>query len=243
MIRTMMPIKRGGWTGRASFATFVALMLLGCHPDMWNQPRFGPHQKNDFFNNQSAARDRVPNTVPYSGKRRPWRADTFAANTGRKTVPPVTKQAFYTGRNADGGFLADNYFKVDAGLVARGRERFAINCVHCHGMLGDGNGIITKRGFPKAATYHIDRLREVEDGYIVDVIRNGFGRMYSQASKVAPEDRWAIAAYIRALQLSQNADITDPDAPLSKEVARHLAEQQADTAAAATHDEANNHAH
>jgi len=83
----------------------------------------------------------------------------------------------------------------------------------------------------------------VEDGYIVDVITNGFGRMYSQASKVAPEDRWAIAAYIRALQLSQGADITDPNAPLSKEVTAAMAKQAEEAAAVETHDESDNHAH
>ena len=261
MIPTMTPTKRGRvrgstgmmWNGQIRqsvvkrggglAAALCCLMLLGCHPDMWNQPRFTANQKSDFFSNQSSARDRVPNTLTYAGHRRAWRSEVFAASTGEKTVPPVTDQAFYTGRNVDGTFVAQNYFEVNADLIARGQARFAINCVHCHGMLGDGNGIITKRGFPQAATYHIDRLREVEDGYIVDVVTNGFGRMYSQASKVAPEDRWAIAAYIRALQFSQNADITNPETPLAKEVATNLAKQAADATAVETQHEADSHAH
>lgn len=203
-------------------AVLVTALLAGCHPDMWNQPRIAAHQRSDFFKNQSGARNRVPGTIEYAGERRGWRNAVFAENSGEAVVPSVMDEAFYTGRNPDGSLVADNYFQVDEALLARGRERFQINCMHCHGPLGDGNGVVTKRGFPPAATYHIDRLREVEDGYIVDVIKNGFGRMYPHAARVAPEDRWAIAAYIRALQLSQNADISDASPAMAQEVADHM---------------------
>ena len=90
-----------------------------------------------------------------------------------------------------------------------GRERFDIYCAVCHGRTGEGNGMIVQRGFPSPPSYHIDRLRNAPPGYIYNVITNGYGVMYSYAGRIAPRDRWAIAAYIRALQLSQNAKQSD----------------------------------
>jgi len=99
--------------------------------------------------------------------------------------------------------------KLDAALLARGRERFGIFCSPCHGAGGDGNGIIVQRGMPQPTSYHDDRLRTADDQYLFDVITNGHGAMYSYASRVPPGDRWAIVAYIRALQLSRHASIDD----------------------------------
>ncbi len=97
-------------------------------------------------------------------------------------------------------------------LLQRGRERFEIFCAPCHGRAGDGQGIIVERGFPKPPSYHIDRLREAPDRHFLDVIQNGYGVMYSYAERVPPADRWAIVAYIRALQLGQHAVVADlPD--------------------------------
>lgn len=203
-----------------ALAALYSFVLLGCHPDMWNQPRYTALQKNDFFADDAADRLPVPNTVPYDGIRRPWTSPVFASQTGEATVPSVHDQAFWSGKNAEGVFQPDNYFKVDLALLKRGQERFNAICSHCHGEGGYGNGMIVHRGFPAPASYHIDRLREVEDGYIVDVINNGFGRMYSYRARVAAEDRWAIAAYIRALQYSQNvlpADLSEADNAKLKE--------------------------
>jgi mono/diheme cytochrome c family protein len=100
-------------------------------------------------------------------------------------------------------------------VMKRGKERYYIYCSHCHGQAGDGQGMITQRGLVlkrQPATYHTDRLREMPLGHFYDVITNGFGIMYSQSSRVLPDDRWAIAAYIRALQLSQEASKSDLDA-------------------------------
>ena len=94
-------------------------------------------------------------------------------------------------------------------LLQRGQERFRIYCTPCHSELGDGNGMIVQRGFPHPPSYHIDRLREAPTQHFYDVITHGFGAMYSFAGRVAPDDRWAIAAYIRALQLSQHAPAED----------------------------------
>ena len=98
---------------------------------------------------------------------------------------------------------------VTLALIERGQERFRIYCTPCHSELGDGNGMIVQRGFPPPPSYHIARLREAPVQHFYDVITNGHGAMYSFANRVQPADRWAIAAYIRALQRSQNASLTD----------------------------------
>ena len=98
---------------------------------------------------------------------------------------------------------------VTAALLERGRERFGIFCQPCHGAGGDGNGIIVQRGMPSPTSYHDERLRKADDQYLFDVISNGHGAMYSYASRVPPQDRWAIVSYIRALQLSRHASIDD----------------------------------
>jgi mono/diheme cytochrome c family protein len=98
---------------------------------------------------------------------------------------------------------------LTAGLLARGRQRFGIFCSPCHGAGGDGNGIVVQRGMPHPTSYHDDRLRAADDQHFFDVITNGYGAMYSYASRVPPHDRWAIVAYIRALQLSRHASIDD----------------------------------
>jgi mono/diheme cytochrome c family protein len=107
---------------------------------------------------------------------------------------------------------------MTAALLARGRERYGIYCAVCHDASGSGKGIVPSRGFPQPPSYHIDRLRNAPSSYFVDVITNGHGAMYSYADRVAPADRWAIAAYIRALQLSQDA----PAAALSDADREHL---------------------
>lgn len=102
---------------------------------------------------------------------------------------------------------------VDDALLARGRERFGIHCAPCHGLAGDGDGIIVAHGFPRPPSYHIDRLLAAPAQHFVDVITHGYGVMYAYADRVEPHDRWAIAAYIRALQLSRRAKVAQvPDA-------------------------------
>ncbi len=98
---------------------------------------------------------------------------------------------------------------VTLALLERGQERFRIYCTPCHSELGDGRGMIVQRGFPAPPSYHIDRLRQAPVQHFYDVITNGYGAMYSYANRVQPADRWAIAAYIRALQRSQNASLSD----------------------------------
>ena len=160
------------------------LALAGCRLDMHVQPRFNPLAKSDFFADERSARPLVPGTIA----RGDLRQDTY----------------FYTGKIGDtpGDFMP---FPVTEGVLARGRERFNIYCSPCHSQLGDGNGMIPQRGFRRPPSYHIERLRKAPLGYFFDVMTNGFGAMPDYSSQIQPPDRWAIVAYIRALQLSQNA--------------------------------------
>jgi mono/diheme cytochrome c family protein len=98
-------------------------------------------------------------------------------------------------------------------LLARGHERFDIFCAQCHGRVGAGGGMVVMRGFPRPPSFHGDRLRQASDQHFFDVITNGYGVMYAHASRVPPRDRWAIIAYIRALQLSQHATLDDVPLP------------------------------
>jgi hypothetical protein len=153
------------------------------------QPRYNPLAKSDFFPDQRAARPLVEGTVAQGE----LRADTY----------------FYTGKvgNNPGDFMP---FPVTKQVLERGRERFNIYCAPCHSRAGDGNGFIPTRGFARRPpSYHIDRLQKVPIGYFYDVMTNGFGIMLDYSAQIPPRDRWCIAAYIRALQLSQNATMAD----------------------------------
>jgi mono/diheme cytochrome c family protein len=126
-------------------------------------------------------------------------ANTMAANLAANVQPKTPGQ------------VDINYFPipVTAELVARGHERFNIFCAPCHSQLGDGQGMIVKRGFRQPPSFHLDRLRQAPVGHFFDVITNGFGAMPDYAEQIPPADRWAIIAYIKALQLSQNATVAD----------------------------------
>ena len=109
-------------------------------------------------------------------------------------------------------------FPATHAVLARGQDRYDIFCSPCHDRTGSGNGIVVKRGFKRPPSFHIDRLREVEAGYLYDVISNGFGTMYSYGSRIAPEDRWAVVAYLRVLQLSQHATLDDVPAHIREQL-------------------------
>ncbi len=140
----------------------------------------------------------------------------FADARGSRMPPPHTvargelrnDEQFYTGKI--GHELAANFpMPVTRELLERGQQRFEIYCALCHGRSGEGNGMIVQRGFPQPPSLHEQRLRDAPPGHFVDVITNGYGVMYSYASRISAQDRWAITAYIRALQLSQNAKTSD----------------------------------
>ncbi len=171
-----------------ALCTLLMCSFASCRRDMYNQPKGKPLAENSFFKNDAIARPIPPHTIA----RGDAREDT----------------AFFTGLT-NGTLITQLPMKLTPQLLARGRDRYDIYCAVCHGLTGEGNGEIVRRGFPAPPTYHVDRLRNAPIGHFYDVITNGYGVMYPYATRVAPCDRWAIAAYIRALQLSHNANPSD----------------------------------
>lgn len=163
-------------------------VAAGCRQDMHDTPRYETFEAN--------------HNMPDGRASRAYPAGTVARGQLRDD------EHFYTGK-VNGEFAAEFPFPVAAADLARGQERFTVYCTPCHGQLGDGKGMVVQRGLRQAATYHQDRLREAAPGYLYDVISNGFGAMQGYAEQVPPRDRWLIAAYVRALQLSQNAKVDD----------------------------------
>jgi len=172
----------------AACCLLAGLAVSGCRRDMQDQPKYKPLASTDFFEDGRSARQPVEGTVA----RGQLREDEF----------------LYTGK-IDGAYADEFPFPVTTEVMSRGRERFDIYCSPCHSRVGDGRGMVVRRGFPQAASLHEDRLVKKEAGYIFDVASNGFGRMYGYAAQVPVEDRWAIVAYVRALQLSQHASLSD----------------------------------
>jgi mono/diheme cytochrome c family protein len=140
----------------------------------------------------------------------PYRASTLFPDGKAMQAPPEGTVA--RGDLANEAMLVTRPAMTQA-LLERGRERFEIFCTPCHGRLGNGEGPIVQRGFPPPPSYHQPRLREAPDAHFIDVISNGYGAMYGYGDRVRPADRWAIVAYIRALQLSQNAKVADLPVP------------------------------
>jgi mono/diheme cytochrome c family protein len=174
-----------------SFTCCVGICLLltvGCRQDMQDQPRFEPLEASDFFEDGRASRPLVEGTVAQ----------------GRLRLD----EQLYTGK-IDGELAATLPMPLSSQLLERGRERYNIYCSPCHDRAGSGQGIVVRRGFRRPSSFHIDRLREAPLGYFFEVMTNGFGAMMDYAAQVTPHDRWAIAAYIRALQLSQHATLAD----------------------------------
>jgi len=175
------------------FVVVIALagtaLLAGCRLDMQVQPRVNPLAKSDFFPDQRSARPPVEGTVA----RGQLHEDAY----------------FYTGKigNSPGDYLP---FPVTREVLDRGRERYNIFCAPCHSRVGDGNGFVPSRGFARTPpSFHIPRLQKAPAGYFYDVITEGFGTMPDYVSQIPARDRWNIVAYVRALQLSQNATMAD----------------------------------
>ncbi|HEY6922849.1 MAG TPA: cytochrome c [Steroidobacteraceae bacterium] len=189
----------------------LALSLAGCERglhEMYEQPKYKPLTPTELFADGNSSRPQVAGTIAYS-------AGALAGSS--------------SGRDGDGAATVStppgpgNPLPITAALLERGRERFNIYCAPCHSMAGDGDGMIARRGFPSPPSYHTDRLRNATDSHFYDVITNGYGVMYSYADRIAPQDRWAIVAYIRALQLSQHAPasaLSDADLGKLREVSR-----------------------
>ena len=192
-----METKDTNRAGRVRFlVSFVALVsfvpalssLVGCRQDMHDQPKYVPLRQSSFFGDERSARPFVAGTVA----------------RGQLKDDPL----LYTGKvnNADATMFP---FAVDAKVMARGRERFDIYCAPCHGRTGQGDGMVVRRGYRRPPSFHVDRLRDAPPGHFFDVITNGFGAMPDYAAQISAEDRWAIIAYVRALQLSEHATVDD----------------------------------
>lgn len=181
-----------------------AVLASGCN-DMWDQPKATPLSKSDFFSDSQSARPLIKGTVARGELRTDDQLYTGKAVATR--LPGDT--AAVPSEFASGGYAATFPMPVTREVLLRGQERFNVFCSPCHGAGGDGDGMIVQRGFKRPPTYHQDRLRSAPPGYFFDVITNGFGVMYSYASRVPVEDRWAIIAYIRALQFSRNVKAAD----------------------------------
>ncbi len=170
----------------------VAFCLLasasGCRQDMHNQPKYRPLRATTFFADGSSSRPLVEGTVA----RGMLQED----------------QAFFTGKVGT-ALVRELPFPVDDAVLTRGQERYNIFCTPCHDATGSGRGMVVQRGYKQPPSFHEERLRNVEAGYYFDVMTNGFGGMPDYRMQLAPRDRWAVVAYIRALQLSQHAAATD----------------------------------
>ena len=166
----------------------VAFCLSACRQDMHNQPKYRGLRASEFFPDGSSARPLVEGTV------------------ARGTLKE--DEGFFTGKinKVD---VKELPFPVDEQVLDRGQERFNIYCSPCHDKTGSGNGIVVQRGYRQPPSFHDDRLRQADAGHFFDVMTNGFGAMPDYKVQIAPRDRWAIVAYIRALQLSQHAAASD----------------------------------
>ena len=155
---------------------------------MHNQPKYIPLRESTFFGDERSSRSPVPGTVARGQLHEDVVRDTGKMDGGDATVFP---------------------FPIDEKIMQRGRERFDIHCSPCHGRTGDGDGMIVRRGFIHPPSFHEDWLRAAPVGHFFDVITNGLGVMPDYAGQIAIDDRWAIIAYIRALQLSEHAVLSD----------------------------------
>jgi len=192
-------------------SSLLTLNLVSCRQDMQDQPKYLPYRGSEIFADSNSSRPLVEGTLArgylwqdselYTGK--------MTAADAAATSPKDT--------NAKAGADVNQFpFPITRQVLDLGQERFNIYCSPCHGVLGDGQGMVVNRGFVGPPSYHQDRLRNAPLGHFFDVITNGFGRMPDYSMQIPPHERWAIIAYIRALQLSQNANVADiPQSDLS----------------------------
>lgn len=189
----MIPVRMLGTLAVAS-ALLTAGCARGCtssrppihlNPSMDNQPKVRAQTASPFFYDGAAMRQPVPNTVAIGGLREDG--------------------VFFTGRGADGQFVAVSPVAVNDTVVARGSDRYRIYCQPCHDARGDGRGILFQRGSVPTASFHQEKLQKYSDGQIFDVITNGFGLMSGYRWPIPPDDRWAIVAYVRQLQRERAA--------------------------------------
>ena len=175
-------------SARLLLVLLIGLPGLACRRDMHDQPKYIPLRESAFFTDQRSARPLVSGTVARGHLREDALLYTGKLNGADATMFP---------------------FAIDDRVMARGHERFDIYCAPCHGRTGQGDGMIVRRGYRRPPTFHQDRLRDAPVGHFFDVITNGFGAMPDYATQIKAEDRWAIIAFVRALQLSEHATIAE----------------------------------
>lgn len=174
---------RGLWC-----AVVASMMVAGCRSDMHDQPKYKGFRPSPLFADGRSVRPLVPGTVARGHLN--------------------DDELLFTGK-VNGNFAGEFPFPVTRAVLDRGRERYNIYCSPCHDRVGTGQGMIVQRGYKQPPTFHQDRLRQQAPGYFFHVISNGFGVMPDYAAQIPVSDRWAIAAYVRALQLSQHASVND----------------------------------
>lgn len=171
-----------------AFVAGLAFFMSSCGANMYEQPKIEVNELSPYFSNQSSNRQLPEGTV--------------SRNFGSMET------AFLSGQNENGN-LTDLPIPLTKELLIRGQERFNIYCSPCHNYMATGDGIIVQKGMPQPTSFHDQRLLDAPVGYFFGAMTNGFGRMYSFASRIPPEDRWAIAAYIKTLQFSQHTNLDD----------------------------------
>ena len=206
------PGRRLGW-----LALCLVILAGGCRRDMYAQPREKTYQPTSFFADGTSSRPIIPGTVA----RGELRADTL----------------YYQGKDETGKDADVFPFEVDAATIEMGRERYMVFCIPCHGELGNGKGMVVRRGFSPPPSFHTDYLRKIPVGHFYNVITHGYGAMYSYEARIPVRQRWAIAAYIRALQYSQDASREDLTAEELKALEEPRAVAEADKPGRPTRDD------
>ncbi|HSE31474.1 MAG TPA: cytochrome c [Pyrinomonadaceae bacterium] len=204
------PRPRVSASPRLLLLLLALLATVGCRQDMQDQPKMKPYRGTSFFGDGLSARPPVEGTVP-RGYLRTNREFFTGKKTGTTTAPglpgtpagPQPTAGTPSGANAYPDDVDTFPFPVTEQTLQRGQQRYNIFCSACHGLTGFGDGIVVRRGFRRAASFHDDRLRQAPVGHFFDAVTNGWGAMPSYATQIPVQDRWAIIAYIRALQLSQ----------------------------------------
>jgi mono/diheme cytochrome c family protein len=214
------------WYRRAAFVLLLTahclLLTTSCRRDMQDQPKMKPFRQSTFFRDGQSSRQLVEGTVPrgflkvdtefFTGKKA-GRASAGTQGTPVQTPGPQPTAATVPAPLGAAAYPDDVELfpiPVTKETVRRGKERYEIFCSACHGLTGNGDGMIVRRGFRRAATFNDDRMRQAPVGHFFDAVTNGWGAMPSYAPQIPPQDRWAIISYIRALQLSQ--EIAQPTA-------------------------------
>jgi mono/diheme cytochrome c family protein len=206
---------------------YCLLAAVGCRRDMQDQPKMKPYRSSTFFTDGQSSRQLVEGTVPrgflkldtefYTGKK-PGRTSSTAAPAESPAGPQPAGTSSVAGPAPQGAAAYPDDVEVfpiaiTKETVTRGKERYEIFCSACHGLTGNGDGMIVRRGFRRAASFNDDRLRQAPVGHFFDAITNGWGAMPSYAPQIPTEDRWAIIAYVRALQLSQQSQQAQTPSP------------------------------